>query len=532
MSSPPADRRQRLQQLVENSEYVGVRPKRVTEQRTINPADPKIKQDIIRMILQYLQEEGYAASFVTIQDETNVKLAEQRSQRAQLKRMRKAILDGDWVEVEKMCSKASLPNYKAFLYAAHRAQYLELIEGGESQKAFTHLTKRLKPLESVAPSPSDFRDLCYLLTCKSVQEVVRDWEGAVPARERLVEQYNSMLDLEAAEGGGTPLPEQRLLRLLQQAVAYQMEFSHYHPRAAATQVSTLLEDYACPLLPNAQDSLLPGDAGVKCLEWIVRRERSLTQEQITQPTTDAALDAPSVLPSTTVAAPTLPLPRAGHGSSRACVPVVPSRARSRCSPPAAMTTSSGCGTCRRGRASPHSTRTRRACGRSPRCRRGTASRLRRPTAPCACGTRRRCSATQRRWQAASPSACHRGSCCVRTRAMCTRAAFTRPTSNCSCLLVTTRRCGCATWRRAPRCAQCTGTCDRKPCDDPRRRWPARPSSLKREVADMCVHAACQCERRDLQCHRQSDRLGQQGRSDSILGRAFGPLPQDARAASR
>ena len=95
MSSPPADRRQRLQQLVENSEYVGVRPKRVTEQRTINPADPKIKQDIIRMILQYLQEEGYAASFVTIQDETNVKLAEQRTQRAQLKRMRKAILDGD-----------------------------------------------------------------------------------------------------------------------------------------------------------------------------------------------------------------------------------------------------------------------------------------------------------------------------------------------------------------------------------------------------------------------------------------------------
>ena len=79
MSSPPADRRQRLQQLVENSEYVGVRPKRVTEQRTINPADPKIKQDIIRMILQYLQEEGYAASFVTIQDETNVKLAEQRT---------------------------------------------------------------------------------------------------------------------------------------------------------------------------------------------------------------------------------------------------------------------------------------------------------------------------------------------------------------------------------------------------------------------------------------------------------------------
>ena len=244
MSSPPADRRQRLQQLVENSEYVGVRPKRVTEQRTINPADPKIKQDIIHD--PAVPAGGGLRGELRDHSRRNERQARRAAHpEAQLKRMRKAILDGDWVEVEKMCSKASLPNYKAFLYAAHRAQYLELIEGGESQKAFTHLTKRLKPLESVAPSPSDFRDLCYLLTCKSVQEVVRDWEGAVPARERLVEQYNSMLDLEAAEGGGTPLPEQRLLRLLQQAVAYQMEFSHYHPRAAATQVSTLLEDYAC-----------------------------------------------------------------------------------------------------------------------------------------------------------------------------------------------------------------------------------------------------------------------------------------------
>ena len=54
------------------------------------------------MILQYLQDEGYSTSFLTVQDEANVKLAKQQSQRSQLKRARKAILEGDWIEVEKL----------------------------------------------------------------------------------------------------------------------------------------------------------------------------------------------------------------------------------------------------------------------------------------------------------------------------------------------------------------------------------------------------------------------------------------------
>ena len=103
------------------------------------------------MILQYLQDEGYPASSMTIQDETNVKLLEQVSQRAHVKRMRRAILDGDWLEVEKLCAKSGFAKSKSFLYAAYRAQYLELIEGQEYQKAFTHLTKRLKARQPPAP---------------------------------------------------------------------------------------------------------------------------------------------------------------------------------------------------------------------------------------------------------------------------------------------------------------------------------------------------------------------------------------------
>ena len=103
------------------------RTKTVHEKASLNPSDPRIKQDILRMILQYLQDEGYSASFLTVQDEANIKLAEQQGQRAQLKRARKAILEGDWTEVEKLCrrwtedlSKTTSSQQKTFLYAIYR----------------------------------------------------------------------------------------------------------------------------------------------------------------------------------------------------------------------------------------------------------------------------------------------------------------------------------------------------------------------------------------------------------------------------
>ena len=220
------------------------RVKTVQESATLDPSDPQIKQDILRMILQYLQDEGYSTSFLTVQDEANVKLAEQQGQRSQLKRARKAILEGDWNEVEKLCrrwtedgSKISPSQQKSFLYSIYREQYLELIEGQEYQKAFTHLTKRLKPLEASAASEAEFRDLCYLLTCKSVQEVLRDWEGVAAAREKLAQQVSDVFDASESQlATGVRLPERRLVGMLQQAVAFQIEHSHYQPTGAKPQV--------------------------------------------------------------------------------------------------------------------------------------------------------------------------------------------------------------------------------------------------------------------------------------------------------
>jgi hypothetical protein len=227
-----------------------------------NPESPRIKEDILRMIVQYLQGEGYSASVLTLQDEANVKTKERLNKMALFKRLRKAILDGEWPEVEKLCTRAAFRSYKSLLYAIYKQQYLELIDKQESQKAFTLLSRRLKPLEGMQRSQAEFRDLCYLLTCKSIQDVpsCRDWEGIVSARAQLVEQFRDIFESESGDGGlaaAAPkeghagrVPPDRLVTLLQQAVQRQVGAGQYHPRLPP-RVTTLIDDYHCFTLPNA-----------------------------------------------------------------------------------------------------------------------------------------------------------------------------------------------------------------------------------------------------------------------------------------
>lgn len=272
--------------------------------------DPQIKDDLVRMITQWCEDEGYYASMLTIQDEANVKHAELEQRDALMLRLRKSILDGDWAEAER-CARAAFKQSKPLLFAVYRQQYLELIAAQEVQKAFALLGKRLKPLEAYARSQADFKDLCYLLTCKNVQDGLASWEGVATAREWLAEHFQTVLDLDeqrtvehggagrgalaggsasliglgsggsaggGAAGGGIGasgahalssavsarrVPERRLWSLLRQAYAYQVEFSPFRPRMNATgeaapAVRSLLEDYTCPMLPNALHATLRG----------------------------------------------------------------------------------------------------------------------------------------------------------------------------------------------------------------------------------------------------------------------------------
>ncbi|KAL1916932.1 uncharacterized protein VTP21DRAFT_5129 [Calcarisporiella thermophila] len=274
-----SNRRRSLVKLSTSHHHVGTHLQCVRPTEDIfNTENPHIKEDIIRMILQYLSDEGYHASKTLLQDETNVKWHEREEKLAEARRLKKAILDGDWVEVEKLCSKSLVKNQKAFLYALYKQQYLEYIENHEFQKAFTFLNKRLKPMEHFQTTPNEFKDLCYLLTAKSVHEAssFKGWEGIGPAREKLVEQFQNILDFENVDkDGNSYVPPHRLLTLLRQAVAYQIEFSRYHPRTAPV-IDTLMEDYTCFVIPNAVRARLCGHRGnVKCVSFLGEEGRQI-----------------------------------------------------------------------------------------------------------------------------------------------------------------------------------------------------------------------------------------------------------------
>lgn len=117
------------------------------------------------MIDQFLEEEGMGGTRQILAEEWSGKTRERDEAGADARKLKKAILEGAWEEVEKLLTKPLVRSFNAFKYAVFKQQFLEHIEQREYQKAFTFLNKRLKGLEHYQPFKGEFRDLCYLLSC-------------------------------------------------------------------------------------------------------------------------------------------------------------------------------------------------------------------------------------------------------------------------------------------------------------------------------------------------------------------------------
>lgn len=244
----------------------------VVDPRVFDIQAPAMRRDVLRIVMQYLRDEGLNAAANTLQDEADLRVTAHHHLGDQFKHLRKALLDGDWIEVDKLVQNAALRENTQLQYSVYRQHYLELVEQMDFQKAFTLLSKRLKPLELQAAPQGEFRDLCYLLTCRSVQEApaFKQWEGIAASREKLVEHLAGMLELgsDTLTGPLQQVPPQRLIQLLGQAVCYQIEGSRYHPRVLP-RIATLMEDYTCFLLPNANKTTFRGHReNVKCVDFV------------------------------------------------------------------------------------------------------------------------------------------------------------------------------------------------------------------------------------------------------------------------
>lgn len=75
------------------NQHVGIQSSHIQPTDDIfNSNDPRMKEDIIAIIMQYLQDEGYHASQSVLYDETNVKWKEREERTIEVKRLKKAIL--------------------------------------------------------------------------------------------------------------------------------------------------------------------------------------------------------------------------------------------------------------------------------------------------------------------------------------------------------------------------------------------------------------------------------------------------------
>jgi hypothetical protein len=66
--------------------------KMVQPQELFDSKDPMIQEDILRLICQYLQDQGYSIAASTVLDEGSVKAIEKLEQQQDIKRMKKALL--------------------------------------------------------------------------------------------------------------------------------------------------------------------------------------------------------------------------------------------------------------------------------------------------------------------------------------------------------------------------------------------------------------------------------------------------------
>ena len=74
-------------------------------------ASASIKEDIVRIITQWLADEGFGATRQALLEEANRKVRERDDEIDERHKLRMFLLEGNWAEVEKMSTKPFLQSH-------------------------------------------------------------------------------------------------------------------------------------------------------------------------------------------------------------------------------------------------------------------------------------------------------------------------------------------------------------------------------------------------------------------------------------
>ena len=116
------------------------------------------KEDLILLIMDFLKNEGYDRTYVSLEEESGINLYNYDENLAIL---RGFILDGDWEEAEKSLeifkNKKNFP-FKNLIFEIRKEKLIEEVEAQQKDGTFDGLAKELKDLENLGCN-DEFKNL-------------------------------------------------------------------------------------------------------------------------------------------------------------------------------------------------------------------------------------------------------------------------------------------------------------------------------------------------------------------------------------
>ncbi|KAK9885557.1 hypothetical protein WA026_012307 [Henosepilachna vigintioctopunctata] len=202
----------------------------------------RAKQDIVRLIGQYLKNEGLTRTADVLISESGCRL----DHPAAIK-FKHHILDGDWSKADHDLQELqtlinSSTNLVEMKFLILEQKYLEFLEDGRVLDALHVLRNELTPLQH---NTSRVHQLSSFMMCSNAKELMErtNWEGkGTESRTTLMNKLQAFLPPTVM------LPPNRLNALLSQALEYQIIKCNYHntSQGIALETTSLLIDHCCP----------------------------------------------------------------------------------------------------------------------------------------------------------------------------------------------------------------------------------------------------------------------------------------------
>jgi len=229
----------------------------------MKPDNPKIRNELISMIVQYLEDSGYIASALNLRDDMRLIIAKESSRCRLLLKLRSVIKSGDWTQIEPLTNELS--SSPKLLYSILRHRFFELLSSGDTSIALQFLSTRLREYRGHCEPPNDYEELCYTL----VEAASPSQSPQLPDLSLSLQQILDSIDKEL-KSYDSPIyeknpPDHRLVSLLQQAVKFQI--GRFEEKG---NIESLLVDYQPSAIPNGIPKSMPQDhnGNIKCLAFV------------------------------------------------------------------------------------------------------------------------------------------------------------------------------------------------------------------------------------------------------------------------